>query len=147
MANEDRCVFCGQPVNPFRANSVQCGNIYQLACKTCAKELNALEPEERCRRALLRGLADRPERIQEFLKVNAEAEDHRPACPSCGGKLRYLGEQSMDSSPLRDGIFSSVFVVMTACCPDCGRYEFFNPEIVRKNPFLAHLILKDTTTK
>lgn len=147
MANEDRCVFCGQPVNPFRASSVQCGNIYQLACKSCFKELNALEPEERCRRALLRGLADRPERIKEYLRVNAEAEDHRPVCPVCGGKMRFMQERNLDCSPLYDGVFSKYFNVLPACCPDCGRYEFFNPEIVRKNPFLAHLILKDTTTK
>lgn len=145
MANEERCVFCGQTVSAFRSTNVLCGSIYQLSCKTCAKEMNALEPEERCRRALLRGLADRPERLREFLQVSADAENHRPRCSDCGGRLRYLGEQSLDTSPIRDGIFSSVFVVLTACCSDCGRYAFFNPEIVRKNPFLNHLLLKDTT--
>ena len=38
MANE-LCVFCGQKPSTFRSTTIQCGNTWQPACKTCEKEL------------------------------------------------------------------------------------------------------------
>ena len=37
-------------------------------------------------------------------------------------------------------------VAQPAFCYGCGRYEFYDPKIVRKNPFLAYLIEKDSTS-
>lgn len=145
MANEERCVFCGQTVSTFRSTNVLCGDLYQYSCKACAREMNELDHAQRCQRALLRGLADRPERLREYLKVHTEAEDHRLTCPCCGGKLRFRGEFSLDTSPYRDSIFASCLEAVLTECPDCGRYDFFNPETLKKDPYLKHLLLKDTT--
>ena len=145
MANEERCVFCGQTVSAFRSTNVLCGDLYQYSCKACAREMNELDHAQRCQRALLRGLADRPERLRTYLEINEKAEEHRLTCPSCGGKLRFLGESALDTSPYRDSVFASSLSVMLTECPNCGRYDFFNPETVKKNPYLNHLLLKDTT--
>ena len=50
----------------------------------------------------------------------------------------------LDNSPMRDGLLSSTFDVLPAFCENCGKYEFFNPEVVKKDPYLAHLIQMDT---
>lgn len=146
MANDNICIFCGQKLRGFRSISISCGNTVQNSCRDCAKELNDLDDAERCRRALLRGLANQPEVLRERLAIISGAEEHRPTCTACGGKLRFRGEQRLDNSPYRDGLLTSTFDVVPGCCPDCGRYEFYNPKIVRKNPFLAHLIEKDSTS-
>ena len=144
MANDNRCVFCGKSVGSFRSTNVLCGKTYQLSCKDCARELEPLDHTERCRRALLRGLAYRPEQLQEFIQVQAEAESHRPKCLRCGGRMRFMQEQNFDNTPHGDSIFHGSFAVLPAWCEDCSRFEFFNPIAARKNPFLAHLIQKDT---
>lgn len=146
MANDNLCVFCGQRIGTFRGTTVQCGGVYQPSCRTCVQELEALSDIERCRRALTRGMAVHPEQLQSRIQILTEAEEHRPSCTACSGKLRFRAEQKLDNSPYRDGLLSSTFDVIPACCPDCGRYEFYNPTIVRKNPFLAHLIKKDSTS-
>ena len=33
--------------------------------------------------------------------------------------------------------------MLPVCCPECGRYEFFNPDIVEKDPFRAYLMEQD----
>ena len=146
MANDDRCVFCGKSVGSFRSTNVLCGTIYQLSCRDCARELESLEQTERCRRALLRGLADRPEKLREYIEVSETAEAHRPAC-RCGGTLHFMEEQHFDNTPHSDSIFHGSFDVLPAYCTACGRLEFFHPEIVRRNPRLNHLLLKDTAAK
>ncbi len=146
MANDNLCVFCGQKPGTFRSTNVLCGGVYQPACRSCAQELEPLNDIERCRRALARGLAAQPDKLRLHIQAVTEAEEHRPTCTACGGKLRFRPEQNLDNSPYRDGLLSSTFDVIPACCPDCGRYEFYNPKIVRKNPFLAYLIEKDSTS-
>ena len=146
MANDNLCVFCGQRIGTFRGTSVQCGGVSQPACRSCALELEPLNDTERCRRALARGLAAEPDRLRFRLQAIEEAEDHRPTCTACGGKLRFRPEQRLDNSPYRDGLLSSTFDVLPACCYGCGRYEFYDPKIARKNPFLAYLIEKDSTS-
>jgi hypothetical protein len=143
MANNDRCVFCGEKVGSFRSTNVLCGSTYQLSCKSCEKEMNHLDHTERCRRALQRGLASRPELLREYIEVTQSAEDHRPTC-GCGGKLRFMEEQNFDNTPHGDSIFHGCFTVLPGYCTTCGRFAFFHPETVRSNPFLAHLIEKDT---
>ena len=146
MASNNICVFCGEKIGTFRSTNVQCGGVSQPSCRTCAQELESLSDIERCRRALLRGLAVQPDKLQRRIQTLTEAEAHRPTCTACGGKLRFRPEQKLDNSPYQDGFLSSTFDVIPACCPDCGRYEFYNPRIVRKNPFLSHLIEKDSTS-
>ena len=143
MANDDRCVFCGQKVGTFRSTNVLCGETYQLSCKDCAREMESLPHIDRCRRALQRGLANRPELLREYIEVTQSAEDHRPTC-GCGGKLRFMEEQNFDNTPHGDSLFHGCFTVLPGYCTTCGRFAFFHPETVRSNPFLAHLIEKDT---
>ena len=93
---------------------------------------------------MIRGLAELPEKLKERIDLINEAENHRPKCTQCGGKLVFTPVQALDNSPLRDSIFKDPFEVLPAYCEACGKYEFYNPDVVRKNKYLAYLIKKDT---
>lgn len=151
MANDKICVFCGEKTGAFRTTYVICGGAYQTCCKECAKEVNDLTQYEQCRRALKLGLASYPEMLEKYIKkvdeeqaIADKAEEHRPSCLRCGKKLRFQQVEYLDNSPLRDGLLSTTFDVLPAFCESCGKYEFFNPEVIEKNPYLAHLIKTDT---
>ena len=148
MAYEEKCVFCGERLTAFRASSVNCGGIYQNACKSCAKEVNALSMEERCRRALSLGLAKNPEALEEKLEFVIRAEEARPKCLRCGGKLKFEAPQCLDNSPLIDSLLlSEGFEILPAYCQECGKYEFYKPDIAGKNDLLSYLIQIDTEPK
>ena len=134
------CVFCGEKVSEFRVKHTVCGRAYLSCCPSCYKEVDPLPEEERCRRALQLGLV----KEEQEAEVARTAEEHRPLCLRCGGKLRFQEEQMLDNSPMRDGLLSSTFDVLPAFCENCGKYEFFNPDVVKKDPYLAHLIQMDT---
>ncbi len=144
MANDNICVFCGEKLSTFRSTTIQCGNTWQPACKSCEKEVKDLTELELCQRALLRGLADKPERLQARITLINEAESHRPKCIQCGGSLIFMHTQELDNSPYRDTLFKEPFEILPACCESCGKYTLYNPNIVRKNKYLAYLIEKDT---
>ena len=143
MANE-LCIFCGQKPGTFRSTTLACGSTIQVACKACEKELKDLDEVEVCRRALVRGIAENPERIRARIELLTEAENHRPKCLRCSTNLTFLKVQELDNSPLRDSIFKEPFEVLPAYCTACGKYEFYNPDVIRKNKYLAHLVNKDT---
>lgn len=143
MANE-LCVFCGQKPGTFRSTTIQCGPTWQTACKACEKELKGLEDVELCRRALVRGMAENPERLRQRIELITDAENHRPKCLRCGTNLTFMKVQELDNTPFQDSVFMEAFDVLPAYCESCGKYEFYNPVIIRKNKFLAHLIWKDT---
>ena len=143
MANE-LCIFCGQKPGTFRSTTLACGSTIQVACKACEKELKDLDEVEVCRRALVRGIAENPERIRARIELLTEAENHRPKCLRCSTNLTFLKVQELDNSPMRDSIFKEPFEVLPAYCVACGKYEFYNPEVIRKNKYLAHLVNKDT---
>jgi hypothetical protein len=144
MADGGVCVFCGQKPGIFRDTTVRCGNTWQFSCMACEKELTALSELDRCRRALVRGLAAEPEKLRERIEIITEAENHRPKCLRCGATLSFMKVQELDNSPMRDSIFKEPFEVLPAYCGSCGKYEFYDPAIVRKNKYLAYLIWKDT---
>ena len=143
MANE-LCIFCGQKSGTFRSTTLACGSTIQVACKACEKELKDLDEVEVCRRALVRGIAENPERIRARIELLTEAENHRPKCLRCSTNLTFLKVQELDNSPMRDSIFKEPFEVLPAYCTACGKYEFYNPDVIRKNKYLAHLVNKDT---
>ena len=143
MANE-LCVFCAQKPGTFRATTVACGSTVQVACKACEKELKDLDEVDVCRRALIRGIAENPDRIRERIELITEAENHRPNCLRCGSVLTFMDVQELDNNPLNDSMFLPTFDVLPAYCKTCGKYEFFNPAIVRKNKYLVYMIEKDT---
>lgn len=143
MEKENVCVFCGERPGSFRSTTVVCGGTCLLACKSCEKELKGLDEVEVCRRALVRGLADSPEKLRDRIELISEAEEHRPACLRCSAKLRFGKVQELDNSPLRDGLLNGSFDVLPAYCESCGKYEFYDPAIVRRNRYLAYLIYKD----
>lgn len=143
MANE-LCIFCGQKPGTFRSTTLACGSTIQVACKACEKELKDLDEVEVCRRALVRGIAENPERIRARIELLTEAENHRPKCLRCSTNLTFLKVQELDNSPMRDSIFKEPFEVLPAYCTACGKYEFYNPDVIRKNKYLAHLVNKDT---
>ena len=145
------CVFCGEKVSEFRVKHTVCGSIYLPCCPSCYKEVNPLPADEQCRRALQLGLVQDPQMLETYLQeieqaaeVARNAEEHRPACLRCGKKLRFRQVQYLDNSPLLDSLLSTFFAVLPACCESCGKYELFNPEVVEKDPYLAHLIKIDT---
>ena len=143
MANE-LCVFCGQKPGTFRSTTVRCGATVQTACKSCEKELKGLDEAELCRRALIRGLAEDPERIKERIVFLTEVENHRPKCLRCGTELTFQKTQYLDNSPARDSILNGAFEILPALCKSCGKYEFYDPAAVRSNKYLAYQIWKDT---
>ena len=143
MANE-LCIFCGQKPGTFRSTTLACGSTIQVACKACEKELKDLDEVEVCRRALVRGIAENPERIRARIELLTEAENHRPKCLRCSTNLTFLKVQELDNSPMRDSIFKEPFEVLPSYCTACGKYEFYNPDVIRKNKYLAHLVNKDT---
>ena len=143
MPNE-LCVFCGQKPGTFRSTTVACGNTIQVACKSCEKELKGLDEAEICRKALIRGLSEHPERIKARIEILTEAENHRPKCLRCGTSLSFMKVQELDNSPMRDSIFKEPYEVLPAYCESCGKFQFYNPVIIRKNKYLAHLIWKDS---
>lgn len=138
------CVFCGLKPGAFQNTIVPCAGTYQNACKSCEKELKGLDEIEICRRALVRGIAENPERIQARLELITEAEEERPKCLRCGQNLIFMKVQTLDNSPMRDTIFKDTFDVLPAYCESCGKYEFFNPAIIRKHKKIAYLASKDT---
>lgn len=143
MANE-LCIFCGQKPGTFRSTTVTCGATAQTACKACEKELRGLEEIEVCRRALTRGLAENPDKIRERIDFLGDVENHRPKCLRCGAGMIFRKEQQLDNNPMRDSVLASTFDVLPVLCPGCGKYEFYDPAIVRSNKHLLHLIWKDT---
>lgn len=143
MEKDNICVFCGQKPGMFSSTTVSCGNTLQFACRACEKELRSLEDVEVCRRALRLGYAENPKRLQDHIALVTEAEDHRPACLRCGSKLKFGVTQQLDNSPYRDGLLSDTFDVLPARCESCGKMEFYDPRIVRKNKFISYLISKD----
>ena len=144
MANDSLCVFCGQKPGTFRSTTIQCGGTWQPACKACEKELKGLDEVEVCRRALVRGMAENPDKLSERINLITEAENHRPKCLRCGSSLSFMDVQELDNSPMRDSVFMEPFEVLPAYCETCGKYEFYNPVIVQKNKYLAYLVWKDT---
>ena len=144
MAKENICVFCGQRPGTFRSTTIPCGDTWQTACKACEKELKGLDEAELCRRALVRGIAEHPDRLRARIELIEEAENHRPKCLRCGAKLRFDHVQELDNSPLQDSLLADTFDVLPAYCESCGKMEFYNPRIVNKNKYMAYLIHKDT---
>ena len=142
MAKET-CVFCGNEAGFMLGDFVPCGPVSQFACRSCAKEVKNLSEAERCRRALQRGLANEPQRIQEYLDTVENAEDARPACLRCGEKLSFGQVQTLDNSPYSDGLLSTSFDVLPAHCKKCGRIELFDPSYVSNDRFLTYLLRKD----
>lgn len=142
MANSI-CVFCGQKPSFLQDTLIPCAGTHLNACKTCEKELQGLEELEICRRALIRGLADNPDRLQKRIELITEAENHRPKCLQCGEKLTFMNVQQLDNSPMQDSLFKDPFEVLPAYCNSCGKFEFYKPSIVRKNKYLVYLINKD----
>ena len=154
MANENVCVFCGEKMGFFHAMTVTCAGYYLPCCKNCYKELKNLPEEEQCRRALRLGLMQNTQALEAYIEqavkaveVADHAEEHRPTCSQCGNKLRFQRVQYLDNSPMRDSLFSATLAVLPAVCPSCGKYEFYDPEIVEKNEYLAYLMKKDSAEK
>lgn len=145
MANEYFCVFCGEKLGLFNSASFACADIYQPCCKDCAKELKELSEEEQCRRALRRGCAQQSEKIEERIELITTAEEHRPVCLRCGGKMMFDPVQYLDNSPMSDSVFTEEFEVQPAYCEACGKYEFYKPAVTNKNRFITYLIHKDTS--
>ena len=143
MGNQDICVFCGESLRFLGSAGIRCGDVFQPSCRSCAKEVGALSEEEQCRRALQLSLANEPEKLQERIELLEHAEERRPVCLRCGEKLRFQDTLFLDISPFRDNILSPTLAVLPAHCPSCGKYEFYDPDIVKQNPTLSYLVKKD----
>ena len=137
----ETCVFCGEKHSTFRSTTIACGNTWQKACKACEKELRDLDEIEVCRRALIRGIAENPDRIRERIELIMEAENHRPKCLRCGANLTFMEEQELDNSPMRDSVFMETFEVLPAYCESCGKYEFYNPVLCLASQTFSKLLI------
>jgi hypothetical protein len=141
------CVFCGEEMGYIRSEYVSCGPVSQWACKSCVKEVEKLTVEERCRRALQRGLAVGADSIREYLEKIEHAEEVRPACVSCGGPLKFKKHLVLHNISAENSLNSkleSACAVVPAACKQCGRMEFFDYDFVYENGQLLFLMKKDT---
>ncbi len=138
------CVFCGSEVGYMRSEYVTCGPVGQYACKRCAREVNGLSEEEKCRRALQRGFTEARKSMEEYIAMVEGAEEARPACLRCGAKITFGEIQTLDNSPYRDGLLSGTFNVLPAYCKNCGKMELYNPAYISGNKLLSYLVKKDT---
>ena len=144
MANDKICVFCGEKLSVFRASHIECAGTYQVCCKECAKELKGLSEEELCSRALQLGYAHQPEIIQSRIELITKAEELRPTCLRCGGKMKFEEVQCFDNTPLIDSVLLDGFEVVPVYCESCGKYEFYKYDVVKNNQYFLYLIDKDT---
>ena len=143
MGKTSVCVFCGNKLTPYRYNYVYCGSVPQLVCKSCEKEVSSLDDAEVCRRALAGGRADQPDKVRAHMEVAEHAEEHRFTCLRCGSRMRFGQIMSLDTSPMRDSIFSKSFDTLPVHCDNCGKIEFFDPIRLSKDEHIAYLIVKD----
>lgn len=139
----ENCVFCGAKLSPFRYDVVHCGTVPQMACKSCIRELASLDDAEVCRRALAGGRTAQPDKVRAHMEVAEQAEEHRFTCLRCGSPMRFGKTLTLDNSPLRDSIFADCFETIPAYCDNCGKIEFFDPNRLSKNEYIAYLIVKD----
>lgn len=140
------CAFCGEKIGVFGGEQVLCTGIYQPCCKTCAGEVAGLSQEEICRRALQSGCAAYPDRLRAWLTMAQNAEEERPPCRYCGGKLRFrkpVVVYNTAPSSFEEGL-AAACELQPAFCPECGRMEFFDPAFIRASEALSHLAKKDT---
>lgn len=141
------CVFCGNEVGYIRSEYVSCGPVSQWACKSCAKEVEPLTAEERCRRALQLGYAVAADSMREYLEKAESAEEVRPVCLRCGGKLsfkKHLVLHNISAEHSLTAEVSSSCAVVPAVCRQCGRMDFFDYDFVYGNGKLIFLVKKDT---
>ena len=138
------CVFCGEEVGYMRSECVACGPTSEWACRDCAREVKNLSEVEKCRRALQRGLAVFREKLEEFIAMADGAEEARPVCPSCGGKMTFRKIVKLEK---RYDVFDPFFEIVPACCEGCGRMVLFDPTFIRNSKALSYLAEKDTEKK
>lgn len=143
MAKE-RCVFCGNEVGYVRGDWLSCGPVSQLACKDCIRELKNLSEVEKCRRALQRGLATSKEKLEEYIAMVDSAEESRPVCQSCGGKMTFRKIVTLEK---KFDVFDPHFEIIPACCENCGRLALFDPAFIQRSKTLTYLAEKDTEKK
>lgn len=144
---KESCAFCGEKIGMFGGEQILCTGVYQPCCKACAGEAAGLSEEELCRRALQTGCAAHPERLRAWLAMAQSAEENRPVCRFCGGKLTFRKAVTFHNTT--PGTFSQLVAaceVQPATCSQCGRMEFFDPAFLRANEVLSHLVKKDTGT-
>ncbi len=142
-----QCVFCGESAGVLRSADFLCGPTYQLACKDCARELENAPEAERIRRALRLGLAEHRQALEARLKLMEEAEEQRPACLRCGTKLKFkqvLTASSLDEIRYGAYAYANIYGVAPACCPNCGRAEFYDLTFIYTDEKLQYLLKKDT---
>ena len=138
------CVFCGTEVGYMRSEYVNCGPVSQWACKSCAREVASLSEVEKCRRALQRGLAVSKEKLEEYIAMVDSAEESRPVCPSCGGKMTFRKVVTLEK---KFDVFDPYFGIIPVCCENCGRLALFDPAFIRRSKALTYLAEKDTEPK
>ena len=147
MNHKRICVFCGEKPGLFRSSNIVCGGTLQVCCIPCEEEMRTLSELEQCKRALRLRLADMPEKLEERIDILTNAEAHRHTCLRCGAKLTYGSVQHLDNSPLNDSLFSDMLDVVPVFCKTCGKIEFFDPDYLMQNKYIAHLIELDSRTE
>lgn len=92
--------------------------------------------------------------INPFRSTNVFCgKTHEPSCRDCAREMESLPHIDRCRRALQRGLANHPellreYIEVTQSAeehrPTCGRFAFFHPETVRSNPFLAHLIEKDT---
>lgn len=127
----------------FREESIIVGKTRQTCCSNCAKEVKDLSELELCRLSLQRGYAQNREKIEARVQLITQAEQARPKCLRCGGRMKFAERITLDSSPMRDTVFSSTYALLPCKCTACFRMEFYSPEVLKNDEMIAYLYSQD----
>lgn len=134
----DVCALCGKKLSPFARNSLPCGGQQEDFCAKCYDRVFDLPPLGRARLVLSEGHPSHPDELHQALE---EQQARQAACRTgktclrCGGEMfrrgEYqlkLGQETFFFSDL-NRLLSGSMTVEVLCCEQCGKLEFYDPEI------------------
>ena len=134
----DVCALCGKKLSPFAPDPLPCGDQSESFCSKCYARVFDLSPLGRARLVLSEGHPAHPDALRQALeKQQARQAAYRTGktCLRCGGEMfrrgEYqlkLGKETFFFSDL-NRLISGSMTVEVLCCEQCGKLEFYDPEI------------------
>ena len=132
------CALCGKKLSPFTREPLPCGDQQELFCSKCYDRVFDLSPLRRAHLLLSEGHPADPDGLRQALDDQQARQTARrtgKTCLRCGGEMlrrgEYqlkLGEETFFFSDL-NRLISGSMTVEVLCCEQCGKLEFFAPEI------------------
>ena len=115
----DICALCGKKLSPFARNPLPCGSQQENFCSKCYGRVFDLSPLSRARLLLSEGHPNHPDALRQALeKQQARQAEYQ----------LKLGEETFFFSDL-SRLISGSMTVEVLCCEQCGKLEFYDPEL------------------